>query len=366
MIHQTKGYNMKKTIKIIAFIALAVILLSYLCSCGAPNTVSTDTKYKLALATQLYPDAEGAELSKIAEFALGTETVSGCAWKALKEYRKSTYDSTTTDTVAAIKYYTPAEAKGTDTVSYSAAFTAAAKKQLELAAAGGAEIIVITDDDYTNAYLEIKDTTKTFGEITFVLLTVPGSRVANAAALNAKTTAVVLDNEQYGYLFGYYAVQNGYKKIGYAGEDNNASAAFISGLRAGVEAAGEGEVLTSLTSSGPVENVIKEDVAKISDKADILIGDQLTMSYIKTSGKKYASIYNDEKAEFYITINSEVLTAKLTEIINTARQSNAATVKRLTAADNIFVYSKESELISVPELSLSKADATQTAETTQA
>ena len=227
-----------------------------------------------------------------------------------------------------------------------------------MAAAGGAEIIVITDDDYTNAYLEIKDTTKTFGEIAFVLLTVPGSRVSNAAALNAKTTAVILDNEQFGYLFGYYAVQNGYKKVGYCGADNNASTAFISGLKAGVEAAGEGEVLTSLTSSGPVENIIKEDIAKISDKADILIGDQLTMSFIKTSGKKYASIYKDEKAEFYITINSEVLTAKFTEIINAARQANAGSVKRLSAADNIFVYSKESELVSIPELSLSKADAT--------
>lgn len=347
---------MKKHIKITLLAAVAVMIVLYLCSCGAPNTVSTDTKYKLALVTQLFPDAEGSETYKRAEFALSTETLSGCAWKALNEYRKSTYDSTTSDTVAAIKYYTPAEAKGTDTLSYAAAFKEAAKKQLELAAAGGAEIIVITDDDYTNAYLDIKDTTKTFGEITFVILTVPGSRAATAATLNAKTTAVVIDVEQYGYLFGYYAAENGYKKIGYAGADNAASNAFVLGLKAGAEAFGGAEVVTSLTSSGPVENVITEDIEKIKD-ADILIGDSLTTSYIAASGKKYASIYKDEKAEFYININSDIVVPKLTEIINAARQSNAASVKRLNVADKIFTYSKNETLIDVPELSLAKADA---------
>lgn len=350
---------MKKYSKIIVLSALMLAVITFLCSCGAPNTVSTDTKYKLALVTSLYPDAGGKETYEKAQFALSAETVSGCAWKALNEYRKNTYDSTTSDTLAAIKYYTPAEAKGTDTVSYAAAFTAAAKKQLELAAAGGAEMIVVTGDDYTNAYLEVKDTTKTFGEITFVLLTVPGSKTAQAASLNAKTTAIVFDNVQFGYLFGYYAAQNGYKKIGYAGADGAASEDFVKGLKAGAEACGGCEVISQLTSSGPVENVIKEDIEKLKD-ADILVGDELTMSYIAASGKKYASIYKDEKAEFYITVNSEVLSAKLKDMINAARQSNSGNVKMLSATDGIFVYSKSETLIDAPQSEI-QTTATETA-----
>ena len=339
---------MKKYSKIIVLSALMLAVITFLCSCGAPNTVSTDTKYKLTLVTSLYPDANGAEMNERAALALSDKTVSGCAWKALNEYRKNTYDSTTSDTLAAIKYYTPAEAKGTDTLSYAAAFTVAARKQLELAAAGGAEIIVVTGADYADAYLEVKDTTKTFGEITFVIITTPGSRLAQAASLNAKTTAVIIDNVQFGYLFGYYAAQNGYKKIGYAGADNVASEDFIKGLKAGAEAVGDSEVVSQLTSSGPVENIIKEDIEKVSS-ADILIGDELTMSYIAASGKKYASIYKDDKAEFYITVNSDNLVAKLKDFINTARQSNAGTVKQLSAADGIFVYSGSETLVDAPQ-----------------
>lgn len=352
---------MKKYRKVLILVSLMLAAVTLLCSCGAPNTVSTDTKYKLALVTSLYPDAGGAENYKKAEFALSDKTVSGCAWKALNQYRKSTYDSTTSDKLAAIKYYTPAEAKGTDTVSYAAAFTAAAKKQLELAQAGGAEMIVVSGEDYTNAYLEVKDDTKKFGEITFVLLTVPGSKAASAAALNPKTTAVVFDNTQFGYLFGYYAAEKGFKKIGYTGADGTASESFINGLKAGAEAGGGAEVLTQLTSSGPVENIIKEDLDKISG-ADILIGDELTMSYVAASGKKYASIYSDEKAEFYVTVNAEALSAKLADIINTARQSNTSAVKQLSAEDGIFVYSGSDTLVDAPRTELPNVAADTAAE----
>ena len=45
--------------------------------------------------------------------------------------------------------------------------------------------------------------------------------------------------------------------------------------------------------------MITAEIDKTAKDADIVIGDELTMSYIAASGKKYASIYNDDKAEFF-------------------------------------------------------------------
>lgn len=343
---------MKKHIKLTAVILLAVAAIALLCSCTAPNTVSTGTKYKLVLVTELFPAADGVTSQEQAEFALGDNTVSGCAWAALKEYRKKTYDDATTDKLAAIKYYTPAAAEGSDSVTYSSAFTTAAKKQLELAASGGAEVIVLSNDDFSGAYLEVKDTTKTFGDVSFVILTVPGSRVSEAASLNAKTTAVIFDARQYGYLFGYYAASNGFKNVAYVGADNAASKAFTEGLEKAAAAQGISSK-SVYTASGPVDSVVNADIAKAAEGADLLIGDELTSSFIAASGKKYASIYKDDKAEFSVTINASVITAKLADIINECRQINAGTVRTLSAGDGIFVYSGDTALVEVPDFSAS-------------
>ena len=349
---------MKKHNKPIILTALIITIITVFCSCTAPNTVSTDTEYKLAMITELFP-VEGLENYQLAETAIKGDTVSASAWKALNEYRKTTYDSSL-KTVEAIKYYTPAEAKGSDNVSYSVAFREAAKKQFELAAAGKANLIVTTNDDFSQAYLECKDVTKTFGEVSFVLITVPGSIVSNPASLNAKTTAVVIDTAQYGYLFGYYAAEKGFKKVGYVGADNNTSAAFSAGLKKAAEDLGI-EIVTTLTSSGPIEAIIKEDIAKTD--AELLIGDELTMSYVASSGKKYASIYKDDAAQFYVTADTEVLTSKLTAVITTARQTTAGTVKTLSASDGIFI-SSEGTLPKIPDITVPGATDTQTGETT--
>ena len=340
---------MKKHAKLITVISLFIALSALLCSCTAPNTVSTDTKYKLTMVTELFPLSEGDSLAGRADKALGETTVSGGAWAALKEYRKKTYDDSTTDKLAAIKYYTPAEASGTDSTPYAAAFTASAKKQLELAAAGGAEIIVLPSDSFSGAYLEVKDATKKFGEIAFVIITVPGSKVSNAASLNAKTTAVVLDARQFGYLFGYYAAENGFSSVAYVGADNAASKAFVTGLDKAASDKGI-KAAHTLTSSGPVESVIKADIEKASDGADLLIGDELTIPYIAASGKKYASIFADDKAEFSVTVDHAVLKAFRADVINECRQINAGTVKNLGADNGIFVYSGSETVITVPEL----------------
>ena len=100
-------------------------------------------------------------------------------------------------------------------------------------------------------------------------------------------------------------------------------------------------------------NVVNADIAKAAEGADLLIGDELTSSFIAASGKKYASIYKDDKAEFSVTINASVITAKLADIINECRQINAGTVRTLSAGDGIFVYSGDTALVEVPDFSAS-------------
>lgn len=335
----------KKSVIVVLLLAAAVTLLS---SCRAPDTVSSGTKYTLALITELFPDANGADYNTRAEFAIKSEaTVSGNAWAALKDNKKSD---------DAVKYYIPASVTGSEKETYSEAFTKAGVKQLELAAAGGAEIILLSSDDFSGVYAKAKESPKKYTQC-FVLITVPGSEFAESGNLNTKTTAVVLDAAQFGYLFGYYAVKNGYKAPGYIGADNNASRAFVKGFEEGVKAAGNAEASAHhyLTSSGPVESIIKSNLDKLSAESDILIGDELTASYVAASGKKYASIYKDDSAVFSVTVNPEVLKAKISDAVKNVKNINAGTVVKVSAADGLFVYSGSENLVDVPDIAVSAA-----------
>ena len=366
---------MKTNRKILVLIALILAAVAFLCSCSAPNTVSTNTEFKLALITSVYPDANGAEMDERSTTALmltaaGTdpviETVAGSAWKAISKQG------------VFYKYYTPSEVEGTSKKSYSEAFKEAAAQQLSLAVSGGAERMVIIGDEYADAYLSVKDN-KNLEKVNVVILTVPGSQLNSLSSINGKTTVVVLDNQQLGYHFGYYAAMSGYKKIGYAGLDGAASKSFVEGLTEGAKAAGETEVISRYLTSVPTEenlynadengktlkedNLITADISKLAD-ADILIGDELTMSFVakycKEKNKKYASIYKDEGAEFYITVNSEVLTSKLTDIIRNAGYSK---IIHLLDTDGIFKYSG-GEMEAAPYTEIADAVYDTAAETT--
>ena len=343
---------MKKNRKILVLSALVLAVAAFLCSCGAPNTVTTNTEFRLALVTSLYPEANGAEMDERAMSALmltddGSdpviETVTGSAWKAIS--KQGVY----------YKYYTPSEVEGTSKNSYSEVFTEAATQQLSLAVSGGAERIVIIGDTFADAYLGVKDNNN-LEKVNVIVITVPGSRLNDLASVNGKTTVVVLDNQQLGYHFGYYAALNGGKKIGYVGLDGAASESFIKGLTEGAKAGGEAEVVSQCLTSVPTEDklfdvvedkkILKEDnmitaeIDKTAKDADIVIGDELTMSFVakycKEQNKKYASIFKDDDAEFYITVNSEVLTSKLTDIIRNAGYSK---IIHLLDTDGIFKYS---------------------------
>lgn len=335
---------MKSKNKLIILTVSVLAVIALLTSCRAPNTVTSDTKYTLALITNLYP---GADINSRSTLAISSDsTVSGNAWAALKDRKKSD---------DAVKYYVPADVVGSEKESYSDAFTKAAVKQLDLAVSGGAKLVVLTSDDFSGLYKTVKDSAKKYGDICFVVITVPGSELAEAGNLNAKTTSVVLDNAQFGYIFGYKAVKSGFAAPGYIGADNAASKAFITGLKEGVSAADgdPAKVVSVLTSSGPVDEIIRSDLEKLSG-ADLLIGDELTISYVAASGKKYASIFNDSSAEFSVTVNPEVLKAKLYEAIDGVDKINAGTVVKLTEADGIFKYEIDGG-IEVPEISAAAA-----------
>ena len=318
---------MKSNKKILILVCVALAAVMLLCSC-AVNTSSTDTKYKYVMIGTLKDVDE--------------QTVSGAVWNAIKAYQKKSIDETTNDKLPTIKYYTPAKAEGTESVSYAEAFTEAAKKQLELAAAGGAEIIILPSDACTDAYMAIKDTTKTFGNVNFIMLTVPGSSASNVVALNSKTTAVIIETRQYGYVFGYVLTASGYGTIGYIGAEGKTSDAFITGVKAGCKDAAaaksltEPAVKTKIITTGPNDSAIKENADALAAECDIIIGDEMTQDAVTKTGKAYASIYDDEKAVMSYSINCTALSEKLTAVITECRQRSNGFTMTLKVSDGIF------------------------------
>ena len=323
---------MKINKKLLIAVCIILAALTLLCSC-AVNTSSTDTKYKYVMIGTLSDTEE--------------QTVNGAVWRAIKAYQKKSIDETTNDKLPTIKYYTPAGAAGTDSKSYAEAFTEAAKKQLELAASGGAEIIILPSDAYAGAYEAVKDNSKNFGNVNFIILTVPGSSVSNVVALNGKTTAVVIDVRQYGYVFGYVLTASGFSSIGYVGAEGKTSDGFITGVKAGCKDAAaaksltEPTIATKIVTTGPSASVIADNANALAAECDVLIGDEMTQSAVaeaaEKADKKYASIFADEKAEMTFSLNCDVLTEKLASTITECRQRSNGYVMTFGVSDGIFV-----------------------------
>ncbi len=322
---------MKTRKKIIITVSLVLAALLLLCSCQV-NTSSTDTKYKYVMIGGLADVEE--------------KTVNGAIWRAIKAYQKKSIDESTNDKLPTIKYFAPADVTGSDSQSYSEVFTEAAKKQLELAAAGGAEVIFLPSDAYSDAYLSVKDNSKAYGNINFIVLTVPGSKTDDVVALNGKTTAVVINTVQYGYVFGYVLTSSGFASIGYIGAEGKTSEDFIAGIKNGCKAAAEvkgtaePELKTEIITSGPSEAVVSEKADALCGACEVVIGDEMTYVTAKEAavkaGKKYASIYEDESAVMSFSLDCDVLTEKLTATITECRQRSNGFVMNLGIADGIF------------------------------
>jgi hypothetical protein len=322
---------MKYNGKLLIILSLVIAAVTVLCSCQV-NTSSTGTKYKYVMI---------GGLSDVEE-----QTVNGAIWRSIKEYQKKSIDESTNDKLPTIKYFTPASVSGSDSKSYSEAFTEAAKKQIELAAAGGAEVIFLPSDAYSDAYLSIKDNSKNFGNINFIILTVPGSKTADVVALNGKTTSIVLETIQYGYVFGYVLTATNHASIGYIGAEGRTSEDFITGIKKGCKAASEAKgaaepsLETEIITVGPNEAVISEKAASLCGKCDVVIGDEMTNGAVKKAaadaGKQYASIYEDEGAVMSFSLDCDVLTGKLTSIITECRQRSNGYVMNLGVESGIF------------------------------
>ena len=306
-----------KSNKFMILVCVIISAVMILCSCNV-NTSTTDTKYKIVMIGNIK--------------SVDEQTISGALWRALKANAK-TISSTTTH-----KYYAPAAVSGSDSKSYNSAFTDAAKKQLELAAAGGAEIITLPSDAYSDAYLSVKDDTKNYGNIHFLILTVPGSSTSDVSKLNNKTTAVVINTVEYGYVFGYVLASSGCKTIGYLGIEGKTSEDFIAGLKIGSKAAADekGLAIPEIKSKVTNPDLAGENAAALAAECDVIIGDELTQTAVAASGGKYASIFEDENAVMSFSVNCTVLETLMTDIIKNCKQPEVGEVKNLGIKDNIF------------------------------
>ena len=323
---------MKFNKKILILICIILSAVMILCSCNV-NTSTTNTKYKYVMIGNLKSNDE--------------QTINGSVWRAIL--------NNTVNTVYTYKYYAPASVSGSETKSYTTAFTDAAKKQIELAASGGAEIIILPSDAYSDAYLAVKENTKTYGNINFLILTVPGSSTSDVTKLNNKTTAVVINTIEYGYVFGYVLSSSGYKTIGYLGIEGKTSEDFIAGLTKGSKAAAEakGTETPDIKSKMTNPDLADENARTLAAECDVIIGDETTQSIIAAAAIKekdtsepgktddellfeYASVFEDEKAVMSFSVNCDVLTEFLTKIIKDCKERTIGDVEALGIKDNIF------------------------------
>lgn len=95
------------------------------------------------------------------------------------------------------------------------ASTAAYLESIQLAIASGAEIIILPDENFSQAAYEAQ---ALYPEISFVLIdSQPHSADFSQSEIARNTCAVSFAEQQAGFLAGYVAVQQGQRKLGYMG-----------------------------------------------------------------------------------------------------------------------------------------------------
>ena len=207
-----KSYNMGRVIstqnimmeeikmkKLLSLMLTAMLVLS-MAACGTPAPETTSSTPE---GTSTTPDGtvtDGYELALITDIGtIDDKSFNQGAWEGLKKYAD---ENNITN-----KYYQPAE-KTTD----------AYIETIGLAVKGGAKVIVTPGYLFEQAILTCQDT---YPDVKFILL----DGIPNNGAFDDTRVQHVADNtysvfyaeEEAGFLAGYAAVKDGYRKLGFMG-----------------------------------------------------------------------------------------------------------------------------------------------------
>ena len=271
------------------------------------------------------------------------------SWAAVKKY--------TEGTDMKYKSYAPSEAEiknrvETDQVQQSVAKRLSYNTQIELATsqkAADKAIIVLPGEECADAYLEnvLKDSSydKKYSGVWFLLAGVSSvHKSADVANIGTRAITLVINENEYGQLYGYTAASLGYKNIGYIGSDSDYSNSFKSGIEEGINKAKTERSLTDVTFTADSDYSAEDSarIAKLYETCDIVIAENEAIGEtVKNNcgGKAYASIGAVDGAAFSYSFES----AKLQEIIqNTltalSNKGENKDVKTTGCADGIWIY----------------------------
>lgn len=327
--------------KTITLFILAVVMTSslILSSCGScvSDKTTTGTKYNVMMIGDITADSESLLFTDI-------------VWSAVKKHTEGT-DMT-------YKYFAPSTVEAnnrveTDQVQLSVANRLSYNTQIELAVTKKTDnkaFIVLPGEEYVDAYLEyvLKDTNyeKKYAGVWFLLAGVSSvHQSANVENIGTRAISLIINENEYGQLYGYTAVKLGYKSIGYLGSDSEYSESFKAGIEEGINKAKTELSASDVTFTSNTDYTAENSAraAALYSTCDIVIPENADLTEIlknNCNGKAYAAVgVSDSAAVFEYVYNSEkmqeVIQKTLTALSNKGENKD---VKTTGCADRIWSY----------------------------
>ncbi len=329
---------------------LAIILCTLLAVCAVFNsgctgcfsdTTTSGTKYELLMISELPHSADGNNAAVI-----DTSDFRGAVWQGIK-------DAANTDGLK-YKYFPPAKAVKTESVSYLRAFSDTVTQQLSLAVTAAntdnKPVIILPGDEFVPAYMAYQESnTKVFGNIyTMIVGASPLSDAANTGKTNEKCYTMVIDYTAMAYLSGYTAVTAGYTKIGYLGYDDALTKSMLEGLILGAEKAAADKGLANGSVEVKYSYATSPDDTANADElfasCDIVMPEnsELQSLLLSCAGDK-AVIGVTEKTDGAVKLSYHVSSKRLSELVKAALQStvrgiSTGVVNKVGISENMFNY----------------------------